>query len=160
MPEESGDLQAGTAFDSSRPRPDDWIMSLQESIAVWTDREASLDEELTALGEDGVCEMANLPPDWTGVLATIFISTAMGQHGPRVKLYLKPGRNQPSASISIGPQPRILASSLDERDLNRTAPKALEWVALNHEALTRFWFEGETMLIGDVSEFARSLRRV
>ena len=77
-----------------------------------------------------------------------------------MKLYLKPGRGQPSASISNGPNPRVLANSLDERDLNRIAPKALEWVALNHEALTRFWFEGETMLIADVSEFARSLRRV
>lgn len=135
-------------------------MGLHETIAIWTDREATLDEELAALGEDEVFEMANLPPDWTGVLATIFISTAMGRHGPRVKLYLKPGRGQPSASISIGPQPRVLASSLDPRELTRIAPKALEWVALNHEALTRFWFEGETMLIADVSEFARGLSRV
>jgi hypothetical protein len=117
------------------------------------------DEELTALGEEPV-EMANLPPDWTGVLATIFISTAMGQHGPRVKLYLKTGRGQPSASISIGPNPRVLASSLDERDLNRIAPKALEWVTLNHEALTTFWFEGETLDIADVANFGRSLKRV
>lgn len=135
-------------------------MGLQETIAVWTDREPSLDEELAALGEDEVFEMANLPPDWTGVMATLFISTAMGRHGPRVKLYLKPGRGQPSASVSIGPQPRVLASSLDQRDLNRIAPKALEWVALNHEALTRFWFEGETMMISDVSDFARGLQRV
>ena len=135
-------------------------MGVQETIAVWTDREATLDDELSALSDDEVFEMANLPPDWTGVLATIFISTAMGQHGPRVKLYLKPGRAQPSASISIGPQPRVLANSLDERELARIAPKALEWVALNHEALTRFWFEGETMLISDVSDFARGLRRV
>ena len=77
-------------------------MGLQETIAVWSDRETTLDEELTALGDEGVCEMANLPPDWTGVLATIFISTAMGQHGPRVKLFLKPGRGQPSASATAG----------------------------------------------------------
>ena len=135
-------------------------MTVHETITVWTEREATLEEELAALGEDEVFEMANLPPDRTGVLATIFISTAMVQRGPRVKLYLKPGRGQPSASISNGPNPRVLANSLDERDLNRIAPKALEWVSLNHEALTRFWFEGETMLIADVSEFARSLRRV
>ncbi|HEY1224650.1 MAG TPA: hypothetical protein VGE54_05425 [Brevundimonas sp.] len=109
-------------------------MHVHENIAVWIDREPTLDEELSALGEEDVVEMANLPPDWTGVMATIFISTAMGQHGPRVKLYLKVGRNQPSASISISSNPRVLASSLDERDLNRIAPKALEWVALNHEA--------------------------
>ncbi len=132
-------------------------MGFEEAITVWIDREPTLDEELRALGEEDIFEMANLPPDWTGVLATIFISTALGQHGPRVKLYLKPGRNQPSASISIGPNPRVLASSLDQRDLNRIAPKALEWVALNHEALTNFWFEGESMAIADVAEFGRSL---
>ena len=160
MPQDSGELQAGLAFDRMAQRAQYPVMGLNETIAVWTDRESTLDEELTALGEDEVCEMANLPPDWTGVLATIFISTAMGGHGPRVKVYLKPGRKQPSASISIGPQPRVLASSLDERDLNRVAPKALEWVAVNHAALTRFWFEGETMLISDVSDFARGLSRV
>ncbi|WP_415014083.1 hypothetical protein [Brevundimonas sp.] len=135
-------------------------MGFSESPAVWTDREPTLDEEITALEEEDIFEMANLPPDWTGVLATIFISTALGQHGPRVKLYLKPGRHQPSASISIGPNPRILASSLDERDLKRIAPKALEWVTLNHEALTTFWFEGESLAIADVADFARSLKKV
>lgn len=134
-------------------------MQVQEAVSVWIDREPTLDEELTALGEE-VVEMANLPPEWTGVLAVVFISTAMGQHGPRVKLYLKPGRGQPSASISIGPNPRVLASSLDERDLKRLAPKALEWVALNHEALTIFWFDGEGWMDDQVTEFKRGLARV
>lgn len=134
-------------------------MGLHESIAVWTDREPTLGEEIDALGEE-IADMANLPPEWTGVLAVVFISTAMGQHGPRIKLFLKPGRDQPSASISIGPNPRVLASSLDERDLNRIAPKALEWVALNHEALTTFWFEGESWMDDQVTAFKRGLKRV
>lgn len=134
-------------------------MSVQ-SIAVWIDREPTLEEELAAVGEDDLVEMANLPPEWTGVLGYIFISTALGQHGPRVKLYIKLGRSQPSASISIGPNPRVLASSLEDRDLSRLAPKALEWVALNHEALTTFWFEGETLAISDVADFGRSLKKV
>lgn len=134
-------------------------MGLQETIAVWMDREPTLGEEIDALGEE-VAEMANLPPDWTGVLAVVFISTAMGQHGPRIKLYLKPGRDQPSASISISPNPRVLASSLDERDLARIAPKALEWVALNHEALTTFWFEGEGWMDDRVTTFKQGLKRV
>lgn len=135
-------------------------MSVHETVAVWTDREPTLDEELRALGEEDLVEMAYLPPDWTGVLAHIFISTALGQHGPRVKVYLKKGRHQPSASISIGPNPRVLASSLEERDLARIAPQALTWVALNHEALTTFWFEGESLDIADVAEFGRSLKKV
>ncbi|MDZ4362493.1 hypothetical protein [Brevundimonas sp.] len=135
-------------------------MGFEEAPAVWTDREPTLDEELRALGEEDIVEMANLPPDWTGVLATIFISTALGQHGPRIKVYLKPGRHQPSASISIGPHPRVLASSLDPRDLKRIAPKALAWVTLNHEALTRFWFEGDDMDIADVAAFGKGLHKV
>lgn len=134
-------------------------MDFQGSIAVWTDREPTLDEELEALGEE-VADMANLPPEWTGVLAVVFISTAMGQHGPHVKPYLKPGRGQPSASISIGPNPRVLASSLDDRDLNRIAPKALEWVALNHEALTTFWFEGEGWMDDRVIAFKQGPKKV
>jgi hypothetical protein len=135
-------------------------MEVRETVAVWTDREPTLDEELSALGEEDVVEMAYLPPEWTGVLAHIFISTALGQHGPRVKLYLKKGRHQPSASISIGPNPRVLASSLDERDLARIAPAALQWVALNHEALTTFWFEGDDLNIADVADFGRGLNKV
>lgn len=135
-------------------------MSFEESIAVWIDREPTLDEELGALEEDDLVEMANLPPDWTGVLETIFISTALGKHGPCIKVYPKTGRHQPSASISIGPNPRVLASSLDDRDLARIAPKAMEWVAANHEALTTFWFEGESWNLGDVADFGRSLKKV
>ncbi|MEQ7156445.1 hypothetical protein [Brevundimonas aurifodinae] len=135
-------------------------MEVRETVAVWTDREPTLDEELRALGEEDVVEMAYLPPEWTGVLAHIFISTALGQHGPRVKVYLKKGRHQPSASISIGPDPRVLASSLDERELARVAPAALQWVALNHEALTTFWFDGDDLNIADVADFGRSLRSV
>ncbi len=135
-------------------------MGLQETLTVWTDHEPTLDEELLALDDEDSPEMANLPPDWTGVLATLFISTAMGRHGPRVKVYVKTGKGQPSASISIGPNPRVLASSLDHRDLARIAPKALEWVALNHVALTTFWFDGEGTAIADVADFARTLKRV
>lgn len=135
-------------------------MTLHENIAVWMDREPTLEEELAALGEEDIVEMANLPPEWTGVLAHIFISTALGQYGPRVKVYPKKGRGMPSASISIGPNRRVLASSLDERELARIAPKALEWVALNHEALTQFWFDGHTLDIADVADFGRGLTKV
>ena len=36
------------------------------------------------LAEDEVLEMANLTSAQTGIAGTHFISTAMGQHGPRV----------------------------------------------------------------------------
>ena len=47
-----------------------------------------LTEELAG---DDVVEMANLTTAQTGVPGTIFISTAMGGHRPRVKYFLQPG---------------------------------------------------------------------
>lgn len=80
--------------------------------------------------------------------------------GPRIKFYVRKGRHQPSASISVGPSPRILARNLDERDRKRIAPRALEWVALNHKPLTNFWFEGESLNIQDVADFGRTPKKV
>jgi len=40
---------------------------------------------------DDVVEIANLTTAQTGVPGTIFISTAMGGHRPRVKYFLQPG---------------------------------------------------------------------
>lgn len=135
-------------------------MSVHETVAVWTDREPTLDEELRALGEEDVFEMANLDEAMTGVPGVITITTAMGDRGPRVKVYLKKGRDQPGASISIGLNPRVLASSVDDRDLARIAPQALAWLALNHEALTTFWFEGESLCVDELLAFCRSLKKV
>ena len=135
-------------------------MSVHETVAVWTDREPTLDEELRALGDDDIFEMANLDEAMTGFPGVITITTAMGDRGPRVKVYLTKGRNHPGASISIGPKPRVLASSLDERDLHAIAPQALAWVALNHEALTTFWFEGESLYVDELIAFCRSLKKV
>jgi hypothetical protein len=41
------------------------------------------------LASEDVVEMANLTTAQTGVPGTIFISTAMGEHGPRVKYFLQ-----------------------------------------------------------------------
>jgi hypothetical protein len=49
---------------------------------IMTGKETRLEEEEAA---DDVVEMANLTTAQTGVPGTIFISTAMGGHSPRVK---------------------------------------------------------------------------
>jgi hypothetical protein len=51
------------------------------------------------LAREDVVEMANLTTAQTGVPGTIFISTAMGGHGPRVKYFLQAGRSQPLFSV-------------------------------------------------------------
>lgn len=135
-------------------------MHVHENIAVWIDREPTLDEELRALGEEDIFEMANLGPDQTGVTGVIVISTAMGSHGPRVKYFIKTGRNQPSFSVAIASEPRVVANSLPDHELNLAAPAVMAWVRLNHEALARFWWDGQDWMNPEVQEFIGRLQKV
>src|SRR5258707_14112537 len=79
------------------------------------------------LREDILVEMANLTSAQTGVPGTIFISTAMGGHGLRVKYYLQPGRTQPSFSVTIADTPTAAPNSLPGRAPRPTSPT---WIAL------------------------------
>jgi hypothetical protein len=135
-------------------------MGLSEKPAVWTDREPTLDEEIGALDDEDIFDMANLVESQTGVPGTITITTVMGQHGPRVKYFLKRGRHQPSFSVAVASTPRVVANSLDERDLNRMAPEVMAWVALNHEALAAFWWDGADWASPEVQTFIAGLRKV
>lgn len=110
--------------------------------------------------EDPIFEMVNLPEKQTGVEGVIFISTAAGKHGPRVKYYVRAGAAQRSFSVSISSEPRVLANSLPAPVLNRTAPQVIRWVALNHEALLDFWNDGETWMHDEVSAFVAKLKRL
>jgi len=122
--------------------------------------EPTLDEELAALGEDDVAEMTNLQEEDTGIRGIIFISTAMGAHGPRVKYFVKAGRNQPSFSVSISEEPEVIANSLPQRDLARSSASVIAWVRLNREALLRFWNEGDSYSMRDVVALVQSLKKV
>ena len=116
-----------------------------------------LAEELA--GED-VVEMANLTSAQTGVPGTIFISTAMGAHGPRVKYFVQPGRTQPSFSVSIDDPPAVVANSLPVRMLRQMAPQVIEWVLRNRQDLLDFWYHGDTWMQPEVNAFIQRLRRV
>jgi hypothetical protein len=122
--------------------------------------EPTVGEEMAALRDDDLIEFMNLTARQTGIDGIIFLSTVLGQHGPRVKYFAKAGKDQPSFSVSIGPEPRILASSLPERAMNRVAPAVIEWVKLNREALQKFWHEGETWTLDEVNAFADRLKKL
>ena len=117
----------------------------------------SLADELS--GED-VVEMANLTSGQTGVLGTIFISTAMGAHGPRVKYFVRPGRTQSSFSVSIADPARVVANSLPARTLRQFSPQVIEWVARNRDALLDFWNNGDTWTQPEVNDFIQRLQRL
>jgi hypothetical protein len=117
----------------------------------------SLADELAC---EDVVEMANLTSVQTGVAGTIFISTAMGAHGPRVKYFMKPGRTQPSFSVSIADAPAVVASSLSARIVRQMSPQVINWVSRNKEALVDFWNHGDTWSQPEVNDFIQRLQRV
>lgn len=116
--------------------------------------------EIFALGDDAVFDMTNLPFSRTGIRGVLFISTAMGSHGPRVKYFEKAGKDQPSFSISIADPPRVVASSLPARVLDSMSPDVIAWVSLNREALLSFWNEGAYWDVDEVRAFVDSLKKI
>jgi hypothetical protein len=132
-------------------------MEVRETVTVWIDREPTLDEEIGALTDEDVFDMANLTEAQTGITGVITITTVMGQHGPRVKYFIR--RGQPSFSVAIASEPRVVANSMDDRDLSRMAPRVIEWVRLNHERLNAFWWDGAHWMQPDVQSFIDDLRK-
>ena len=112
------------------------------------------------LAFDDVVEMANLTSAQTGVTGVIFISTAMGSHGPRVKYFLQPGRTQPSFSVSIADAPAVVANSLPIWVVRQMSPRGIEWVLRNRDALLDFWQHGDTWTQPEVNDFIQKLQRV
>ena len=119
--------------------------------------DTTLEEELA---REEMVEMANLTSAQTGISGTIFISTAMGSHGPRVKYFERAGRTQPSFSVSIVDAPTVVANSLPARTLRQIAPQVIEWVLRNKDELLDFWNHGDTWTQPEVNEFIQRLQRV
>jgi hypothetical protein len=109
---------------------------------------------------DDVVEMANLTSAQTGVAGTIFISTAMGSHGPRIKYFVQPGRTQPSFSVSIGDASAVVANNLPARTVRQMSPQVIDWVLRNKDGLLDFWHHGDTWTQPEVNDFIQRLRRV
>jgi hypothetical protein len=123
--------------------------------------EPTLDEELALAGDDDLIEMATLDREDTGLPCLVMISTRMGSHGPRVKGWFgRPGGDQPSFSVSITDPPRVVASSLTDRETRRVADPVLAWVQLNREALIDFWFNGNELTNREVQAFIARLQKL
>jgi len=116
-----------------------------------------LAEELV---DDDVVEMANLTTAQTGVAGTIFISTAMGGHGPWVKYFLQSGRSRPSFSVAVADTPTVVANSLPVRVLRQLSPQVIDWVLRNKDALLDFWYHGDTWTQPEVNDFIQKLQKI
>jgi hypothetical protein len=131
------------------------LSSVMKSSSVPAD--TPLQEELA---HEDMVEMANLTSAQTGITGTIFISTAMGAHGPRVKYFVQPGRTQPSFSVSIVDAPAVVANSLPTRTVTQVAPQVIEWVSRNKNELLDFWYHGDAWAQPEVNAFIQKLQRV
>jgi hypothetical protein len=112
------------------------------------------------LADDDVVEMANLTTARTSVPGIIFISTAMGGRGPRVKFYLQPGRSQPSFSVAVADVPTVVANSLPVRVVRQLSPQVIDWVSRNKDALLDFWYHGDIWTQPEVNDFIQKLQRI
>jgi hypothetical protein len=122
--------------------------------------DTTIQEELATWDDEAVFEMTNLPTARTGIAGVLWLSTVMAAHGPRVKYFVKTEKGQPSFSVSVSNQPRVLANSLPARVLGQMAPSVIEWVKLNRAELLRFWNEGEGRTIDELNEFVAGLRKL
>lgn len=111
--------------------------------------------------EDVLCEMSNLETQDTNVPGTIFVSTALGSHGPQVKWYPdRAGRTLPRLIISIEADPKVRDDLVRTPASRATAPTVIAWVRLNHAALLDFWTNGATWNRREVARFLDGLRRL
>jgi hypothetical protein len=131
-------------------------MKLEEIARLPAD--TPLADELA--NDDGVIEMANLDKSHTGIDGVVWISTMMTGHTPRVKYFVRPGRTQPSFSVTIADQPRVVANSLPPRVLNQMSPMVVQWVILNKDAILDFWHHGDTWTASQLIEFLQSFRKI
>jgi hypothetical protein len=118
----------------------------------------TLAEELST--DDVIFEMANLGKSQTGIDGIVWISTSMTGHAPRVKYFVQPGRTQPSFSVLISDQARVVANSLPARTVNQMAPLVIRWVHLNKDALLDFWHHGDTWTATQLIHFLQSFRQI
>jgi hypothetical protein len=121
----------------------------------------TLHDELMAVQDYDLVLMMTLTPEQTGVPFAVWISTDLGEHGPRVKGYVgRHGRHEPSFSMSISGEPEIEVSSYNERETRRAAALLEPWVRLNHEALLDYWYNGTEWFDPQVRAFVDALKKV
>ena len=122
--------------------------------------EPTLRQEIAALGDDDLMELMNLGTRRTGIKGTIFVSTAMGSHGPHIKYFEKTGPGQQSFSVSIEASPSVMSNSLPERVCTQMAPQVISWVRLNRDPLLRLWNAGQFWSEEEVGAFQNALQKV
>ena len=107
-------------------------------------------------------EMANLPPEDTGVKGVIYISSMQGSHGPRVKWFPQAPRstNDPCLSVSIDPNPTARNLNLPKRIAEGAVDSVTAWVKLNQIKLLDYWNNGYSWTRTQVNTFIDGLEKL
>lgn len=134
-------------------------MSTGSAVPGLREEQAVLDA--AALRDEEMFDVVNLTPRDTGVSGIIFVSTAMGQHGPRVKWFPeRASRDGPCVIVTIGADPSIIVQGLPAAQAGRAAAAVRAWVQANELPLLRFWREGLTWTREEVNFFFDSLTKI
>ena len=106
-------------------------------------------------------EMANLPERDTGVPGIIYISSAQGSHGPRVKWYpARPRRQAPCLTVTVASEPDAINNNLPIKVAESAVEDVKAWVTLNRADLLEFWANGESWTVDELYGFTKSLKKV
>ncbi len=94
--------------------------------------------------DTALSEMSNLRTTDTGLsTGTIYVSAKEGNHGARVKYYRgRPGKDKPSASISIAREPVVLEDSLTPPIKTQEQKEVIAFVKKNYTKLKNIWDTG------------------
>jgi len=110
---------------------------------------------------DELFDMVNLPRKDTGVAGVIYISTAQGQHGPRIKWFPeRPSREAPCLTVTLEAEPRVINHGLPDRVVASAMPAVRSWAVANLGALLRFWSEGLSWTRDEVDAFVGGLNKL
>ncbi|MET7245818.1 hypothetical protein ABZT49_20915 [Methylobacterium sp. EM32] len=128
------------------------------SATLLRDRDALSRTPPDDFAEDVDFEMTNLGRKHTNVPGTIFVSSRLGAHGPRVKWYAeKPKGNAPCLIVSVGPDPVVRDDFIGTVQSRQAADLVRAWVRLNHVELLDFWNNGTGWDIDELTDFTRRL---
>ena len=106
-------------------------------------------------------EMTNLREDQTGIPGVIYISIKNASHGPRVKYYQKPNYyTAPNFTVTIEDSPKILNNSLPLKVVSSVGHLVIEWVKLNQQPLTDYWYQGHDWTSKQRNEFETNLKKI
>jgi hypothetical protein len=92
---------------------------------------------------DEMVDVMNLLQDDTGVAGTIFVSTRLAAHGPRIKWWPgRPDREGPCLIVTLEDPPRAINAGLPPRVVRVGGADAVAWANLNRAALLEYWENG------------------